>query len=125
VVNYSIAVKEMGKNILFLRKMVPGGSAHSFGIHVAKIAGMPDWVVSRAEAVLKDLEKSHQHVGEKSAKKALASMPSKDAMQLSFFQLNDPVLEQIHSALVEIDINVLTPVEALMKLNEVKKLIGG
>ena len=125
VVNYSIAVKEMGKNILFLRKMVPGGSAHSFGIHVAKIAGMPDWVVSRAEAVLKDLEKSHQHVGEKSAKKTLASMPTKDAMQLSFFQLNDPVLEQIHSALVEIDINVLTPVEALMKLNEVKKLIGG
>jgi DNA mismatch repair protein MutS len=125
VVNYSIAVKEMGKNILFLRKMVPGGSAHSFGIHVAKIAGMPDWVVYRAEAVLKDLEKSHQHVGEKSAKKPLASMPPKDAMQLSFFQLNDPVLEQIHSALVEIDINVLTPVEALMKLNEVKKLIGG
>jgi len=75
--------------------------------------------------VLKDLAKSHQGVGEKSAKKALASMPSKDAMQLSFFQLNDPVLEQIHSALVEIDINVLTPVEALMKLNEVKKLIGG
>ncbi len=125
VVNFSIAVKEMGKNILFLRKLVPGGSAHSFGIHVAKIAGMPSWVVTRAETVLKDLEKSHQHFGGKSTAKTPASAPSKDAMQLSFFQLNDPVLEQIHSILVEIDINVLTPVEALMKLNEVKKLIGG
>lgn len=115
----------MGKNILFLRKLVPGGSAHSFGIHVAKIAGMPSWVVTRAETVLKDLEKSHQHFGGKSTAKTPASAPSKDAMQLSFFQLNDPVLEQIHSILVEIDINVLTPVEALMKLNEVKKLIGG
>ena len=120
--NFSIAVKEIGKNILFLRKLVPGGSEHSFGIHVARIAGMPDWVVSRAEQVLKDLEKSHEIVGSTQAKKKVKNDPG---MQLSFFQLNDPVLEQIHDALVEIDINVLTPVEALMKLHEIKKLTGG
>ena len=120
--NFSIAVKEIGKNILFLRKLVPGGSEHSFGIHVARIAGMPDWVVSRAEQVLKDLEKSHETVGSTQAKKKVKNDPG---MQLSFFQLNDPVLEQIHDALVEIDINVLTPVEALMKLHEIKKLTGG
>jgi DNA mismatch repair protein MutS len=125
--NYSIAVKELGKNILFLRKLVAGGSEHSFGIHVAKLAGMPDWVVSRAEHVLKELENSHQQVGQVNPKhKAKMQKNSNDApMQLSFFQLNDPVLEQIHETLIAIDINVLTPVEALMKLHEIKKLTGG
>jgi DNA mismatch repair protein MutS len=125
--NYSIAVKELGKNILFLRKLVAGGSEHSFGIHVAKLAGMPDWVVKRAEHVLKELENSHQQVGQVSPnKKAKMLKNTKEApMQLSFFQLNDPVLEQIHETLMAIDINVLTPVEALMKLHEIKKLTGG
>jgi DNA mismatch repair protein MutS len=125
--NYSIAVKELGKNILFLRKLVAGGSEHSFGIHVAKLAGMPDWVVSRAEHVLKELENSHQQVGQTSSnqKKKTLKNTNDTPMQLSFFQLNDPVLEQIHETLMAIDINVLTPVEALMKLHEIKKLTGG
>lgn len=122
--NYSIAVKEIGKNILFIRKLTPGGSEHSFGIHVARIAGMPPWVVKRAEILLKNLESSHLRLGKTSDKK---QKPSREegAMQLSFFQLNDPVLEQIHETLVAIDINVLTPVEAFMKLHEIKKLTGG
>jgi DNA mismatch repair protein MutS len=125
--NFSIAVKELGKNILFLRKLVAGGSEHSFGIHVAKLAGMPDWVVSRAEHVLKELENSHQQVGQTSSnqKKKTLKNTNDTPMQLSFFQLNDPVLEQIHETLMAIDINVLTPVEALMKLHEIKKLTGG
>ena len=125
--NYSIAVKELGKNILFLRKLVAGGSEHSFGIHVARLAGMPDWVVSRAEHVLKELENSHQHVGQTNInqKKKTLKNTNEAPMQLSFFQLNDPVLEQIHETLMAIDINVLTPVEALMKLHEIKKLTGG
>jgi len=125
--NYSIAVKEIGKNILFLRKLVAGGSEHSFGIHVARLAGMPDWVVVRAEHVLKDLENSHQQVGQTNHHLPEKTNKYKGVkpMQLSFFQLNDPVLEQIHEKLIAIDINVLTPVEALMKLHEIKKLIGG
>jgi DNA mismatch repair protein MutS len=121
--NYSIAVKELGKNILFLRKLVEGGSEHSFGIHVARLAGMPDWVVTRAEKVLEDLESSHEKVGEPQEKKPLKKR--EPGVQLSFFQLNDPVLEQIHDNLVSIDINGLTPVEALIKLHEIKKVIGG
>ena len=121
--NYSVAVKEIGKNILFLRKLVEGGSEHSFGIHVARLAGMPDWVVTRAEKVLKDLESSHEKVGKTSEKRV--SKKGGAGVQLSFFQLNDPVLEQIHETLVSIDINGLTPVEALIKLHEIKKVIGG
>jgi DNA mismatch repair protein MutS len=123
--NFNVSVKETGSKILFTRKLVEGGSEHSFGIHVAKLAGMPAKVLHRAELMLKELEKSHD-LGEKTemkekVKKAVAS----DSMQLSFFQLNDPVLEQIRDELVSIDINALTPVEALMKLNEIKKLTGG
>lgn len=121
--NYSVAVKEIGKNILFLRKLVEGGSEHSFGIHVARLAGMPDWVVTRAEKVLRDLESSPEKVSEPQEKKPLKK--GEPGVQLSFFQLNDPVLEQIHEALVSIDINGLTPVEALIKLHEIKKVIGG
>jgi len=122
--NYNVSVKELGDRVLFLRKLTPGGSAHSFGIHVARMAGMPPMVLKRAEQVLKDLEFSHAHVGSTGGK--TKSKKDKDPnMQLSFFQLNDPVLEQIHEELIGIDINTLTPVEALMKLNEIKKLTGG
>lgn len=130
--NYNVLVKEIGNKVLFLRKLVPGGSEHSFGIHVARMAGMPPMVVKRAEQVLKDLESSHATVGEEADKKLHKKVnkeSNKEAlnqnMQLSFFQLNDPVLEQIHDELISIDINTLTPVEALMKLHEIKKLTGG
>lgn len=119
--NFNVAVKETGSKILFLRKLVPGGSEHSFGIHVAKLAGMPTQVISRASKLLKQLEQSHAGQEKASIKKAAAEPD----MQLSFFQLNDPVLEQIREELVSIDINTLTPVEALMKLNEIKKITGG
>jgi DNA mismatch repair protein MutS len=124
--NYNVSVKETVNKVLFLRKLTPGGSEHSFGIHVAKMAGMPPLVIQRAEQVLKDLETSHAEVGGKKQKnsKKLVSNGTEN-MQLSFFQLNDPVLEQIHDELVSIDINTLTPVEALMKLHEIKKLTGG
>ncbi|NBW72282.1 MAG: DNA mismatch repair protein MutS, partial [Flavobacteriia bacterium] len=122
--NFNVSVKEMGEKVLFLRKLVAGGSAHSFGIHVARMAGMPNSVIARAEHVLKDLENSHASVGGK-AKKIDAKSAKDGNMQLSFFQLNDPVLEQIHEELINIDINILTPVEALMKLNDIKKIIGG
>jgi DNA mismatch repair protein MutS len=124
--NFNVSVKELGSKVLFLRKLVAGGSAHSFGIHVAKLAGMPAPVVKRAETVLKDLEASHASVGSGSNTKS--SKPAVQAIaqdvQLSFFALNDPVLQQIHDELVQTDINSLTPVEALLKLNEIKKLTG-
>lgn len=129
--NFNVSVKEVGNRILFLRKLVEGGSEHSFGIHVAKLAGMPKEVLQRAEQILDTLESSHDleknsnSVAKKNSKKKVAEVVSDDNMQLSFFQLNDPVLEQIHEELVNIDINTLTPVEALMKLNEIKKLTGG
>jgi DNA mismatch repair protein MutS len=124
--NFNVLVKETAKNVLFLRKLVPGGSEHSFGIHVAKMAGMPPLVIQRAEQVLKDLENSHSEVGGKKQKVSKKQNSNgSENMQLSFFQLNDPVLEQIHDELVTIDINTLTPVEALMKLHEIKKLTGG
>ena len=121
VKNFNVSVKESGNKIIFLRKLVEGGSEHSFGIHVAKLAGMPKQVVDRASKILVQLEKSH--AGQE--KKKVSAGPSVDDIQLSFFQLNDPVLEQIREELVAIDINTLTPVEALMKLNEIKKWTGG
>jgi DNA mismatch repair protein MutS len=124
--NFNVSVKELESKVLFLRKLVPGGSAHSFGIHVAKLAGMPAPVVKRAEAVLKDLEASHASVGTGSNKKSISPAVQNITpdVQLSFFALNDPVLQQIHDELVQTDINSLTPVEALLKLNEIKKLTG-
>ncbi|MES2800308.1 MAG: DNA mismatch repair protein MutS [Bacteroidota bacterium] len=126
--NFNVSVKEIGAKILFTRKLVPGGSEHSFGIHVAKLAGMPSEVVQRAEEILVVLEQEneltrHQSTAKKS--KNTKGNSGESPMQMSFFQLNDPVLEQIHDELVSIDINTLTPVEALMKLNEIKKLTGG
>lgn len=130
--NYNVSVKEVGNKILFLRKLVEGGSEHSFGIHVARLAGMPPEVLNRAEEILKSLEKSHDldAASSKHSKKATKATTHsesmvEDNMQLSFFQLNDPVLEQIHEQLIAIDINTLTPVEALMKLNDIKRVIGG
>jgi DNA mismatch repair protein MutS len=102
---------------------VEGGSEHSFGIHVAKMAGMPAQVIKRSEQILKDLEAMHSSVGGKTNKEDIKTSLN-DSMQLSFFQLNDPVLEQIHEELKNVDINELTPVDALLKLNEIKKLIG-
>ncbi|MBL4594658.1 MAG: DNA mismatch repair protein MutS [Flavobacteriales bacterium] len=120
--NYNVSVKEIKNKIIFLRKLIQGGSNHSFGIHVAKMAGMPNKMINRANEVLKQLESSH--VGGSKAKKVKTTIDVDD-MQLSFFQLDDPVLEQIKEELINIDINTLTPVEALMKLNEIKKSVGG
>jgi len=119
--NFNVSVKEVGKKILFMRKLKPGGSAHSFGIHVAKMAGMPVALIQRANDILSHLEKSHS--SEELTSKAKTIQKESD-VQLSFFQLDDPVLEQIKDQIIKTDINTLTPVEALMKLNEIKKMIG-
>jgi DNA mismatch repair protein MutS len=121
--NYNVSVKEIKNKIIFLRKLVAGGSNHSFGIHVAKMAGMPTKMLNRANEVLKQLESSH--VGQGNVKNQPKTTIDVADMQLSFFQLDDPVLEQIKEELINIDINTLTPVEALMKLNEIKKAVGG
>ena len=117
--NYHVSIKETKNTILFLRKLQPGGSEHSFGIHVAKMAGMPGKVIRRAEDVLKQLEKSHSNQNLTNT----ASKLTNENMQLSFFQLDDPILEAIRDDLEGLDINTLTPVEALMKLNEIKSKI--
>lgn len=118
--NFHVSIQEHKGSIIFLRKLLPGGSEHSFGIHVAKLAGMPAKVVNRANQVLKTLEKSRSQSGSKDSAKAITD----ESMQLSFFQLDDPVLENIREELMKIDINTLTPIEALMKLNSIKKMIG-
>ncbi|MFT5216853.1 MAG: DNA mismatch repair protein MutS [Glaciecola sp.] len=116
--NYNVSIKELKDNVLFLRKLVEGGSAHSFGIHVAKMAGMPQQVIHRANKILKQLEKSHSSEELTDKVKSL-----NNEMQLSFFNLDDPLLEQIKDEILHIDINTLTPVEALMKLNEIKRML--
>lgn len=118
VKNYNVSVKELKDNVLFLRKLVEGGSAHSFGIHVAKMAGMPQQVINRANKMLKQLEKSHSSEQLTDTVKQLSS-----EMQLSFFNLDDPLLMQIKDEILETDIDTLTPVEALMKLNEIKRML--
>jgi DNA mismatch repair protein MutS len=118
--NFNVAVKEIGNKVIFMRKLMPGGSNHSFGIHVARMAGMPKEVISRADQVLLQLEKNHGSDLKNGAKEIAADTK----MQLSFFQLDDPVLMQIKEQIESIDINTLTPVEALMKLNEIKKYVG-
>ena len=123
--NYHVAVKEIGNKVIFLRKLLPGGSEHSFGIHVARMAGMPQSVLERANQVLKQLEQSHSsdEISGKAKKAGKKLTPENDGYQLSFIQLNDPLLEQIRDEILSIDIDTLTPVEALMKLNGIKKLI--
>ena len=153
--NYNVSVKEVNGKVIFLRKLMPGGSEHSFGIHVAEIAGMPKSIVSRANAILKQLEADNAGVGvDESGAEASAEAPSENAaaatvtsvkrrkggklstrniasqssvqgVQLSFFQLDDPVLCQIRDEIIGLDINNLTPVEALNKLNEIKKIVTG
>jgi len=128
--NYNVSVKESGNKIIFLRKLAEGGSEHSFGIHVARMAGMPKSVVDRANVILKKLEKEHEleMAGDEGVmiNGAQKVNTQKDnEFQMSFFQLNDPVLEQIKEDILKTDINTLTPVEALLKLNEIKKLVGG
>jgi DNA mismatch repair protein MutS len=120
--NYSIAVKEINKKIIFLRKLIAGGSEHSFGIHVAQMAGMPKSVVERAEILLKKLEKTH---GSDQLNNNVKNIVKADKMQLSFFEITDPVIQQIQDKLGNIDINTLTPIEALMKLNEIKIIMEG
>jgi DNA mismatch repair protein MutS len=120
--NFNVSVKELDKKVLFIRKLVPGGSAHSFGIHVARMAGMPQSVVRRAEEILAQLEKSHQ---QKQLEKPVNDMVEKsEGFQLSFFQLEDPVLKRIRDEILGLDINNLTPIDALNKLNEIKKIAG-
>src|SRR5699024_2790265 len=117
--NYNVSIKEMDNSVLFLRKLVPGGSHHSFGIHVARMAGMPQQVLQRANSVLKQLEASNR--AEKNNE--VIEQIGKEQMQLSFFQLDDPLLEQLREEILSLDINSLTPVEALMKLNQIKGML--
>ncbi len=117
--NYNVSVKELKDDVLFLRKLVPGGSHHSFGIHVAKMAGMPQAVLHRANKILKRLEKMH---GSEELSNTMSQL-SKEELQLSFFKLDDPLLEELREEILDIDIDTLTPVEALMKLNEIKKML--
>ncbi|MEE3037518.1 MAG: DNA mismatch repair protein MutS [Bacteroidota bacterium] len=119
--NYNVSVKEINQKILFLRKLVAGGSEHSFGIHVAKMAGMPKQVVQRSKVIMKRLEQAHSSDTKHSIESII---PTQDEMQLSFFQLDDPTLQKIRDVIKDIDINSITPVEALMKLNEIKKDLG-
>ena len=114
--NFNVSVKELEDKVLFLRKLVPGGSAHSFGIHVAKMAGMPDFVIRRAGQKLKGLEKSNR---QETRAKGLSD--NKEELQLSFFNLDDPLLENLREEIKDLDIDTLTPIEALMKLNEIKR----
>ena len=116
--NYNVSVKELKNNVLFLRKLIPGGSEHSFGIHVAKMAGMPQQLIHKANKILKKLEKSHSSEEITDKLKTV-----EDEMQLSFFNLDDPLLLEIKEEIIHLDINTLTPVEALMKLNEIKRLL--
>ena len=123
--NYNVSVKEVDNQVIFLRKLMRGGSEHSFGIHVAQIAGMPKSIVKRANVILSQLENDNSGVGSVGKPSAEALNKSRDGMQLSFFQLDDPVLCQVRDEILGLDINNLTPVEALNKLNEIKKIVSG
>ncbi len=117
--NFNVSVKELQDSIIFLRKLVAGGSNHSFGIHVAKLAGMPNMVIHRATKILKQLEENHSH---NEVKDTLKEVQNQD-MQMSFFQLDDPLLEEIREEILTTNIDTLTPIEALMKLNEIKRML--
>ena len=123
--NYNVSVKEAGGKVIFLRTLQRGGSEHSFGIHVAEIAGMPKSIVKRANAILKQLEQDNSGVGTVGKPSAESLNQSRSGMQLSFFQLDDPILCQVRDEILGLDINNLTPVEALNKLNEIKKIVKG
>lgn len=129
--NYNVSVKEIDNKVIFLRKLERGGSEHSFGIHVAKMAGMPKNIVKRADEILHQLERENRQEGvsaperSKEQKKFSAQSTTQDGMQLSFFQLDDPILCQIRDEILHLDVNNLTPIEALNKLNEIKKIVRG
>ena len=122
--NYNVSVKEVDGKVIFLRKLEKGGSEHSFGIHVAEISGMPKSIVKRANVILKQLEAENAQVGTV-GKPTAEIAKSREGMQLSFFQLDDPVLSQIRDEILGLDVNNLTPLEALNKLNEIKKIVSG
>ena len=117
--NFTISIKQLKDTIIFLRKLIPGGSEHSFGIHVAKMAGMPGSVIHRANKMLKKLEESHSS---EEIKDKLKQVTEED-VQLSFFKLDDPLLEDIKEEILSTNIDTLTPIEALMKLNEIKRML--
>jgi DNA mismatch repair protein MutS len=121
--NYNVAVKEIDNKVIFLRKLVPGGSEHSFGIHVARMAGMPKSITKRAEAILEQMESNNRQEGIGRPIKDI--IEKREGYQLSFFQLDDPVLSQVRDEIINLDINTLTPIEALNKLNEIKKIVRG
>ena len=121
--NYNVAVKEADNKVIFLRKLIAGGSEHSFGIHVAKMAGMPQSITKRSETILEQMESANR---QQSIKKPIKDIIEKrEGYQLSFFQLDDPVLSQVRDEIINIDVNNLTPLEALNKLNEIKKIVTG
>ena len=122
--NYNVSVKEVDGKVVFLRKLMRGGSEHSFGIHVAEIAGMPKSIVKRANVILKELESENSQVGTV-GKPTAEIAQSREGMQLSFFQLDDPILCQVRDEILGLDVNNLTPLEALNKLNEIKKIVSG
>ena len=125
VKNYNVSVKEINRKVIFLRKLVRGGTEHSFGIHVAKMAGMPTQVTDRAEQILADMESAHRgSMRDTTRKVPTVAQYGGGGMQLSMFQLDDPVLKQIRDEIKGLDINLLTPLEALNKLNEIKKITG-
>ena len=125
VKNFNVSVKEAGNKVIFLRKLMRGGSEHSFGIHVARMAGMPRSIVDRSEAVLKQLERNHASGSTTEAVSQMADAVASGSTQLSFFQLDDPVLMQIRDELLQVDINNLTPMEALNKLDTLKRIVTG
>ena len=131
--NYNVSVREVDHRVVFLRKLARGGSEHSFGIHVARLAGMPTSIVKRAEIILAQLEANNADngatasgtVAAASVRTEQVSAPNESAPQLSFFQLDDPVLAAIRDEILHLDINNLTPVEALNKLNDIRKILTG
>ena len=123
--NFNVSVKEVDGKIIFVRKLEKGGSEHSFGIHVAEIAGMPRSIVKRANVILKELEADNSQVGSVGKAAVERLDQSREGVQLSFFQLDDPVLTQIRDEILGLDVNNLTPVEALNKLNDIKKIVKG
>ena len=122
--NYNVSVREIDGKVIFLRKLMPGGSEHSFGIHVAKLAGMPKSIVKRSEQILEKLEASNNR-GELKGAPTVEIADSREGMQLNFFQLDDPVLSQVRDEILGIDVNNLTPLEALNKLNDIKRIVKG
>ena len=123
--NWNVSVMEQNGRVVFLRTLKPGGSEHSFGIHVARLAGMPNTIVRRAEEILVKLEQNNANTGGVDAGQTIAPPQDASGVQLSFYQLDDPVLTQIRDEILHLDIDNLTPMEALNKLNDIKKIVKG